>query len=156
MTASVQVLRDVTVVVPAPAIVIDLEPPTPTAADDPFVQGLISTVQQSLADAAARLEPAGLVLAGPDVIAAKDAEGIDILRLGIWMVDAGFPVLPPAPPQLPLPRLSAVQAAAGFAVVPPLHRGHRVGFTDTPFGIRVPQTTLQRLADVAAGAGRQS
>ena len=31
----------------------------------------------------------------------------------------------------------------------PLRRGHRVGFTDTPFGARVPQTTLQRLADFA-------
>jgi hypothetical protein len=146
-TASVQVLRDTTVVVPAPAIVIDLEPPLPTSADDPFVQGLVSSVQQTLADAAARLASAGLVLAGPNVVASTDGAGIAILRLGIWLVDPVFPVLPPAPPQFPLPRLSSVDAQAGFALVAPLRRGHRVGFTDTPFGVRVPQTTLQRLAD---------
>ena len=50
-SASVQVLRDTNVVVPAPAIVIDLEPPMPTAADKgcPFLEGLLSTVQQTLA-----------------------------------------------------------------------------------------------------------
>jgi hypothetical protein len=148
-SASVQVLRDTTVVVPAPAILIDLEPPIPTAADDPFVQSLVSTIQQTLAAQAAQLAAAGLVLAGPSVIATLDASGIPILRLGIWLVDGDFPVLPPAPPKFPLPRLAPAQAQAGFGLVAPLHRGHRIGFTDTPFGVRVPQTTLQRLADFA-------
>jgi hypothetical protein len=149
VSASVQVLRDVTVVVPAPAIVIDLEPPIPTAADDPFVQDLVSTVQQTLSTEAGQLASAGLLLVGPNVIATQDAAGIPILRLGLWLVDAGFPVVPPAPPQFPLARLSPAQAEAGFALVGPLRRGHRIGFTDTPFGVRVPQTTLQRLADFA-------
>jgi hypothetical protein len=148
-TASVQVLRDTTVVVPAPAIVIDLEPPMAISADDPVLLDVVSTVQQTMADAAGRLASAGLVLAGPNVIAGVDGADIPILRLGIWVVDPDFPVVPPAPPQFPLPRLSSIDAEAGFALVPPLSRGHRVGFTDTPFGVRVPQTTLQQLADVA-------
>jgi len=155
-TASVQVLRDVTVVVPAPAILIDIEPPMPTPADDPSVQGLISTVQKALLDAASRLASTGLVVAGPNVIAATDADNIDILRLGIWLVDPSFPLVAPAPPDFPLPRLTAVEADAGFALVPPLRRGHRIGFTDTPFGLRIPQTTLQHLADVALAAAGSS
>jgi hypothetical protein len=147
-SASVQVLRDISVVVPPPAILIDLEPPFPTTPDDPSVQDLVSTVSQTLATQASQLTSAGLLLVGPNVIATQDAAGIPILRLGIWLLDAGFPVQPPAP-QFPLPRLSAPQAVAGFALVPPLRRGHRIGFTDTPFGVRVPQTTLQRLADFA-------
>lgn len=147
--ASVQVLRDTSVVVPAPAILIDLEPPFPTTADDPSVQNLVSTVAQTLAIQASQLTSAGLLLVGPNVIATQDDAGIPILRLGIWLLDVGFPVQPPAPPQFPLPRLSSPQAVSGFALVPPLRRGHRTGFTDTPFGVRVPQTTLQRLADFA-------
>ena len=148
-TASVDVLRDTTVVVPAPAIVIDIEPPTTTLPDDASVQSLVSTVQHALVDAAARLAPAGLVLAGPDVIAGRDAAGISILRLGIWLVDSAFPLIQPTPPEFPLPRFTTVQAQAGFASVSPLRRGHRIGLTDTPFGVRVPQTTLQHLADIA-------
>ncbi|GAA4355263.1 hypothetical protein GCM10023087_26000 [Microbacterium rhizosphaerae] len=148
-SASVQVLRDISVVVPPPAILIDLEPPFPTTADDPSVQDLVGTVAQTLATQASQLTSAGLLLVGPNVIATQDGSGIPILRLGVWLLDAGFPVQPPAPPQFPLPRLSPPQAVAGFALVPPLRRGHRTGFTDTPFGVRVPETTLQRLADFA-------
>ena len=66
---------------------IDIEPPTTTSPDDASVNGLVSIIQHTLAAAAARLAPAGLVLAGPDVIAANDAAGISILRLGVWLVD---------------------------------------------------------------------
>ena len=140
-TAAVQVLRDVTVVVPAPAILIDLEPPVPTSPDDPSVQSLVTTVQKALADRAAVLAASGIVVAGPNVLAAQDATGVPILRLGIWLVDAAFPVEPAAPPDFPLPRLSPVQAEAGFGPAPALRRGHRVGGTDTPFGLRIPVTT---------------
>jgi hypothetical protein len=155
-TAAVQVLRDVTVVVPAPAILIDLEPPVPTSPDDPSVQSLVTTVQKALADRAAVLAASGIVVAGPNVLAAQDATGVPILRLGIWLVDAAFPVEPAAPPDFPLPRLSPVQAEAGFGPAPALRRGHRVGGTDTPFGLRIPVTTLQTLVDVAVSQAGNS
>lgn len=156
-TGTVQVLRDVTVVVPAPAVLIDLEPPAQVAADDATVLELVGAVQQAVAARAGALAGLGVVLAGPNVLATTDAAGIPILRVGLWLVDPGFPVVPPAPPQFPLPRLTQAQAEAGFALVPPLPRGHRVGFTDTPFGLRIPVTTLQRLVDLGvAQAGNDS
>jgi hypothetical protein len=153
-TGTVQVLRDVTVVVPAPAVLIDLEPPAPVAVDDITVLELVGAVQRAVAARAGALAGLGVVLAGPNVLATTDAAGIPILRLGLWLVDPAFPVVPPAPPQFPLPRLTPSQAEAGFALVSALPRGHRVGFTDTPFGLRIPVATLQRLVDLGVAKAR--
>jgi hypothetical protein len=148
-SASVAVLRDVTVAIPPPAILIDLEPPVPVPTEDPTVKALVICMQQALSAQATVLAGSGKLLAGPNVLATHDAAGVPILRLGIWLVDAAFPVVAPMPPQLPLPRLSDVQAEVGFALVGPLPRGHRTGVTDTPFGVRVPVSTLQSLIDIA-------
>jgi hypothetical protein len=115
-SASVAVLRDVTVAIPPPAILIDLEPPVPVPTEDPAVKALVSSMQQALSAQATVLAGSGKLLAGPNVLATHDAAGVPILRLGIWLVDAAFPVVAPMPPFGVRVPVSTLQSLIDIAV----------------------------------------
>lgn len=145
--------------VDAPAILADLLFPFPLDLNDPTtaarVNKMVSDIQNGLLPLSASLAGIGKIVAGPNLITGSDSFGRSVTRLGIWIEDAGFPVLPPSPPDFPLPRLSAQAAAAGFATVP-VQLAPDVTLPDPPslpgpsFGLLIPVAALQHFLDAVA------
>jgi hypothetical protein len=105
----------------------------------------IVTLRDDLAASAAeQLAALGKMVAGPNLITGMDPSGLNLLRLGIWVQDAGFPILLPQPPTFPLPRLNDQGAQAGFALADRLPVPVTLGLS---FAMSVPTTTLQSLVD---------
>ncbi len=126
----------------APAILIELLSPVPF--DEAALTRLVSQTQYALLPAADQLAGFGKIVAGPNLVTGKDSSGLFLLRLGIWVQDAGFPVLPPQPPTFPLPRLNEPGAQAGFALADRLPVPLTLGLS---FAMSVPTATLQSLVD---------
>jgi hypothetical protein len=99
-------------------------------------------IQQHLAPLAALLAEYGLVLAGPSMVLDQDTH---VLRVGLWLGDPAFPAVPAGTSGAPLPNLSDTQAAACFAVTPPV----LVPGT-AAYAVSIPATTLQSLLNAAA------
>jgi len=127
-----------------PAILVELLSPVPFDPDGPLLQRLVSQIQYALIPAANVLAGFGKVLAGPNLVTGKDPSGLFLLRLGIWVQDSGFPVVPAAPPTFPLPRLSDPGAQAGFALADRLPVPLNLGLS---FAVSIPAVTLQSLID---------
>jgi hypothetical protein len=127
-----------------PAVLVELLSPVPFHTDGPGMTRLVSQIQYALAPAADQLAAFGKLIAGPNLITGTDPSGLNLLRVGIWVQDAGFPVLPPQPPTFPLPRLNDPGAQAGFALADRLPVPLTLGLT---FAMSVPTTTLQSLID---------
>ena len=131
-----------------PALLLDVRSLISFKADDTQVVSLIGTIQKQLVSLSGALASAGKVLIGPNVIATPvpgTAETHQV-RVGLWIENAGFPVVPPTA-SLPLPTLSSDAAAASFAKVPFLPVPNPGVFPS--FALSVPVTTLQHLLDLS-------
>lgn len=149
-TSTVAVFTGPIFQVDAPALELDISPVN-FDLSDPKVAKLLSHMQQALRPLAGALASVGKMLAGPNLALATDAAGRPVLRLGLWIEDPSFPVLPPAPPDFPLPRLIDAAAAAGFATVPLLPVPEPAGLGPA-FALSIPVATLQHLLDAVAPA----
>jgi hypothetical protein len=145
--------------VDAPAILADLLFPFPLNLDDPVtaarVKKMVTDIQNGLQPLSASLASIGKIVAGPNLMNATDSFGRTVTRLGIWIEDAGFPVLPPAPPDFPLPRLLPQAAAAGFATVPvqlapDVDPGSLPTLPGPSFALLIPVGALQHFLDAVA------
>src|SRR5215467_299888 len=145
--------------VDAPAILADLLFPFPLNLNDPTtaarVNRWVSDIQNGLQPLSAALASIGKIVAGPNLATGTDSFGRAVTRLGIWIEDSGFPVLPPQPPDFPLPRLSAPAAAAGFATVPvetppDVDPGSLPTLPGPSFALRIPLAALQHFLDAVA------
>ena len=128
----------------APAVLVELLSPVQFDAGEAALTRLVSQIQYALLPAADQLAGLGKIVAGPNLVTSKDPSGLFLLRLGIWVQDAGFPVLPPQPPIFPLPRLNEPGAQAGFALADRLPVPLTFGLS---FAMSVPTATLQSLVD---------
>ena len=63
------------------------------------------------------LNSIGKLVAGPNLLRTTNDRGLDVLRVGIWIEDLDFPVVP-SDSTYPLPRLLHLAATEGFARVP--------------------------------------
>jgi hypothetical protein len=135
----------------APGILLEIASPVPLDLADPRVDTLVGQLQQALVPMSKGLAALGLVLAGPNLVSTSNAAGTAVLRLGLWIEDQTFPVLPAQPPAFPLPRLSPTAATACFDVTPLLPTPPPSGLTGG-FAVAVPGGTLQRLVDAVAPA----
>lgn len=128
----------------APSILVELLSPVPFDPGGPLLTRLASQIQYALIPAADLLAGLGMVLAGPNLATGTDPSGLFLLRLGIWIQPAGFPVVPAAPPAFPLPRLNGPGAQAGFALAGRLPVPLNLGLS---FAASVPTAALQSLID---------
>ena len=130
----------------APAILMDVL--LPSAPDVSLFAYLIQALQNNLSPLATSLAPIGKQLIGPNIVSSKAADGTTtLLRIGLWIEDASFPVVA-ANNTYPLPRLSDAQAADGFAAAPPITQ------KDSTFAFSVSTAALQTFANAAlASAG---
>jgi hypothetical protein len=147
-----------------PAFQIELAP-APIDPADPKNQAtvnlLVSQIQQQLGPLSSLLASSGQTLAGPNLVLATNARGVPVLRLGLWVVGSTFPLLPPNPPNFPLPVLSDAAAAAGFKTLPFLPVPTPTGEQLLGFGAFIPTTTLQAIVNalfpsLAAAAAQNS
>jgi hypothetical protein len=150
-----QTVEVFTGVIPAvgtvPAVLLEISPAT-FDPGDPQNKGqhnlLVSQIQQALTPLAIPLASVGSTLAGPNMVLATNAKGIRVLRIGLWIVDATFPVVAPRLPDFPLPLLEDATATAGFNMVPLLNLPESEGL-GVAFGFFIPTTTLQQILDAA-------
>jgi hypothetical protein len=130
--------------VDTPAVLLDLLTLIPITADDPQVLALIGKIQGQLGSVSATLASAGKVLIGPNLIVQPINSVESLVRIGFWIENPGFPVVPPSA-AFPLPRLSDAAAAAAFAATPVLTIPNPGSFPS--FALSIPVTTLQHLVD---------
>jgi hypothetical protein len=134
--------------VAAPALLIELRP-APIDPTDPANKGkvdfIVGQIQNQLTTVTALLTSTGTTLAGPNLFLATNPSGTRVLRIGLWIVGPGFPVVAAQPPNFPLPVLADPVAAAGFNTMPLLPLPVPVGLPSLAFGISVPTVTLQHL-----------
>jgi len=130
----------------APSVLLDLQLPgiDPATIDPAGFTSLLATVQAAIAPASDLLAAVQKVLVGPN-LAVPQGTGSSLLRLGLWIVDAGFHVDPPVAP-FTLPRLPDAVAATslGQAPVLPQPTGGLM-----QFAFSIPDATLAVLADAA-------
>src|SRR5262249_14741838 len=100
--------------VDVPALLIDLLSLIPITADDPQVLTLIREIQGQLGSLSDFLASTGKVLIGPNLIVQSVTPVESLVRIGLWIEDPGFPVVPPSD-GFSLPRLSDAAANACFA-----------------------------------------
>jgi hypothetical protein len=127
-----------------PAVLVELLSPVPFHTDGPGMTRLISQIQYALLPAAEQLAALGKIVAGPNLITGTDPSNLNLLRMGIWVQDAGFPVVQPQPPTFPLPRLNDPGAQSGFDLAARLPVPLTLGLS---FAMSIPTTTLQSLID---------
>jgi hypothetical protein len=136
--------------VDAPAILVEIINPIPLDPNDPktgpLLNNLASQMQHALLPLFSQLASAGMLLAGPNFKLATNPLGVKVLRVGLWIEPATFPVLPPVLPAFPLPRLLDQAASESFDLVPLLPVPDPSGFSPS-FAMSVPITTLQRQVD---------
>lgn len=135
--------------VDAPAVLLDFVTRVSFKADDPPVLALIGGIQGQLGSLSATLASAGLVLIGPNLIVQSITAYESLVRVGFWIENPAFPVVPPSA-AFPLPRLSDAAAAAAFAATPVLTTPP-LG-TLASFALSIPVTTLQHLIDATKPA----
>jgi hypothetical protein len=126
-----------------PAILLEINPSLNP--NDPGIVRLVSEIQQALVPIAGSLAAVGKVLAGPNLFQTINDQGRDVLRVGLWVEDTSFPVLP-ADATHPLPRLLDLAAKQGFGLAPFLPLPSLTG-QGPSFAVSIPTTTLQDLAD---------
>ena len=118
---------------------------------DPSGQGIVKLaveIQQALIPLSSSLNSVGKIIAGPNLLRTTNDRGLDVLRVGIWIEDQGFPVVPPDA-TYPLPRLLDLAATEGFAPAPFLPMPSFNG-EGPSFAVSVPTPTLQSLVDATA------
>jgi hypothetical protein len=150
-TSTVSVFTGPIFAVDAPALELDIRPfivhPNDPIFDpnDPKIQKLIGRIQQQLRPLSTLLASSGKVLIGPNLVVTNDSDGKPVVRMGLWIEDPAFPVVPSSPPDFPLPRLLPEAASASFNTVPllPVPEG-------PAFALSIPVTTLQTFLDAAA------
>ena len=130
--------------VDVPALLIDLRSLIPITADDPQVLALIRTIQGQLGSLSEFLASTGKVLIGPNLIVQPLTPAESLVRIGLWIEDPSFPVVPPSD-GFSLPRLSDTAAKACFAVTPVLTIPNPGSFPS--FAVSIPTKTLQHLVD---------
>jgi hypothetical protein len=130
--------------VDVPALLIDVRSLIPITADDPQVLTLIREIQGHLGSLSEFLASTGKVLIGPNLIVQPITPAESLVRVGLWIEDPGFPVIPPSE-GFSLPRLSAGAANACFAVAPVLEIPNPGAFPS--FAVSIPVSTLQHLVD---------
>lgn len=148
-TKSVTVYLGPSLAIDAPVVRLELQTLETVDPSAPAIVGLLSSVQQGLVAMSSVVADAGFVLAGPNLVVGNDAAGAPVARIGLWLERTGIALLPPSPPQFPLPRLADATAAAGFAQVPPQQLPPRTGLTDLPFAVAIATSALQTLVDAA-------
>jgi hypothetical protein len=125
-------------------VLLDLLTLIPITADDPQVLALIGRIQGQLGSLSDSLASAGKVLIGPNLIVQPINSAESLVRVGFWIENPGFPVVPPSA-AFPLPRLSDAAAAAAFTATPVLTIPNPGIFPS--FALSIPVTTLQHLVD---------
>ena len=148
-TKTVTVFTGAVFQVDAPAVLLDLRTLIPITADDSQVLALIGRIQGQLGSLSATLASAGKVLIGPNLIVQPINSAESLVRVGFWIENPDFPVVPPSA-AFPLPRLSDAAAAATFAATPVLTIPNPGIFPS--FALSIPVTTLQRLVDATTPA----
>jgi hypothetical protein len=145
-TKTVSVFTGATFPVDAPAIILDQISAMAADPTDPKVLALMGTLAQKLEPLATSLGSIGKVLIGPNLVTAATANGVPVLRMGLWIENAGFPTQVAPTAEFPLARLSDVAAAAGFrgVAVLPVPPASTSG---PSFALSVSVTALQRLLD---------
>jgi hypothetical protein len=127
-----------------PAVLVEILSPVPFDLSDVRLTRLVSRIQYALIPAADQLAAIGKVVAGPNLALGDAPQGLSRLRMGIWVQDQGFPVMPPLPPTFPLPRLNPPGAEAGFALAEELPVPLTFGAS---YAVSLPTSTLQSLVD---------
>ena len=135
--------------VDVPALLIDVRSLIPITADDPQVLALIRRIQGQLGSLSEFLASTGKVLIGPNLIVQPVTSVESLVRIGLWIEDPGFPVVPPSD-GFSLPRLSDVAATACFAATPVLTIPNPGSLPS--FAVSIPVETLQRLVDAMTPA----
>jgi hypothetical protein len=143
-TKTVTVFTGAVFQVDAPAVLLDLRSLIQITADDPQVLALIGRIQAQLGSLSATLASAGQLLIGPNLIVQPLTSVESLVRVGFWIENPDFPVVPPSA-AFPLPRLSDAAAAAAFAATPVLTIPNTTRFPS--FALSIPVTTLQHLVD---------
>jgi hypothetical protein len=134
--------------VDAPAVLLDVRTLISITANGKQVLTFIGKVQRQLGSLSDTLASAGKVLIGPNLIVQPINPSESLVRIGFWIENPGFPVVPPSA-DFPLPRLSDAAAAAAFAATPVLEVPNP-GPLSPSFALSIPATTLQHLIDATA------
>ena len=131
----------------APSVLLDLRLPgkDPTTIDPADFTSLLVTIQAAVAPASDLLAGVQKILVGPNLAVQPTGTDSALLRLGLWIVDAGFHLDPVVAP-FTLPRLPDAVAAAAIGAVPELPQP-----TGGPmqFAFSIPDATIAILADAA-------
>ena len=91
--------------VDGPVLLIDLRSRIPITAKDPQVLALIRTIQGQLGSLSEFLASTGKALIGSNLIVQPLTPAESLVRIGLWIEDPSFPVVPPSG-GFSLPRLS--------------------------------------------------
>jgi len=118
-TKAVTVFAGAVFQIDAPAVLVDALSLIPIKADDPKILALIGKIQGQLGSLSTTLASVGKVLIGPNLVVQPITPAESLLRVGFWIEDPSFPVVPPSA-AFPLPRLSDAAAVASFAATPVL------------------------------------
>lgn len=148
-TKAVTVVVDGIAPVDGPAILVDLLTLIPLDPNDAQVLGLLGKIQTQLIPLSQSLATVNKVLIGPNLLAQPINSAETRLRLGFWIEDQNFPVVPPSA-GFPLPRLSDAAANAALTAAPLLAVPSPGLFPS--YGISIPVTTLQHFVDAAQPA----
>jgi hypothetical protein len=147
-----QLFTGVLFAVDAPAILVEVlgflaaDGSNPLDPKLPTTIGLAQSMQAQLKPLSDALATYNQILAGPNMYSAPAPPGFCTLRLGFWIEDRNFPVLPADPKHgFPLPLLPDAGAIAGLALLPRLSPPAPRQITPT-FAVQVPLAALQRLA----------
>lgn len=155
VSQSINVFVEVPFAADTPAVIMDLlsiaiaDPANPghqISLQPSDLTGLASGLAKALVPLSDALAPGGFMVAGPNLIAGPATADTSSVRMGIWVEDFSFPVIPPDPPAFPLPRLPDKGVNASFATIP----FPRVPFPEeiTPsFAVSMPIGAVQKMAD---------
>jgi hypothetical protein len=138
-----------------PAVLIDLAPIANIPANSHIVQHMLSVIAKQMGSLSLVNDLANLnkIVVGPNAIAISAPRSM--LRIGVWILDGDFPqleLLPPSPPDFPLPRLTDDAAAQCFSLSPLLSPPPPGGVPPADnalfgFAMSVPTSTLQLILD---------
>ena len=99
--------------VDAPAVLLDIRTLISITANGKQVLTFTGKVQRQLGSPSDTLASAGKVLIGPNLIVQPIDPSESLVRIGFWIENPGFPVVPPSA-DFPLPRLTDAAAAMAF------------------------------------------
>ncbi len=107
---------------------------------------LASGMSKALVPLSNSLAPYRLMIAGPNLIAGPPMVGFSSVRIGIWVEDFSFVVVPPLKPDFPLPRLPDKGAIASFAPIAFLPAPLPDQISPT-FAVAAPLGAMQKVAN---------